>query len=68
MAYNGDPIKAIETFIGEKYIQHNPAVKNGIEGFIWYFKKMKRVYSVKSIEFARAISENDLITLYKARL
>lgn len=29
MAYEGNPSKAIELYIGSEYIQHNPAVANG---------------------------------------
>ena len=41
-AYLGNPRKAVEEYVGEKYIQHNPRVKNGKEGFIEYFKKRQR--------------------------
>ncbi|BAX82099.1 nuclear transport factor 2 family protein [Labilibaculum antarcticum] len=29
MAYEGNPIKAVEKYVGSEYIQHNPLVGNG---------------------------------------
>lgn len=63
MAYEGNPRKATELYVGADYIQHNPAVENGIEGFIEYFERMQTEYPNKSIEFVRAISVNDLVAL-----
>ena len=64
MAYEGNPRLATELYVGKEYIQHNPAVANGIEGFIAYFERMKKEYPKKSIEFVRIISENDLAALH----
>ena len=33
MAYNGNPKKATELFVGSEYIQHNPLVGDGIQAF-----------------------------------
>ena len=30
MAYEGSPGKAIELYVGPEYIQHNPAVEDGL--------------------------------------
>jgi predicted SnoaL-like aldol condensation-catalyzing enzyme len=64
MAYEGHPKEAVKQFIGEDYIQHNPAVENGKKGFIDYFEKMQRDYPKKSIEFVRVIAEGDLVALH----
>jgi predicted SnoaL-like aldol condensation-catalyzing enzyme len=64
MAYEGNPRQATKLYVGKEYIQHNPAVANGIEGFIEYFERMKEEYPKKSIEFVRIISENDLVALH----
>ena len=53
MAYNGNPKKAIENFVGKEYIQHNPHVEDGTLGFINYFERMHAEYPNKSIEFVR---------------
>ena len=64
MAYEGNPKKAVELFIGSNYIQHNPDVKDGVHGFIDYFEKMHREYPLKSIEFVRSIAEENLVALH----
>ncbi len=64
MAYEGNPRKAVELYVGSEYIQHNPAVENGVDGFIDYFERMQNEYPNKSIEFVRAISEGDLVALH----
>ncbi len=64
MAYLGDPRKAVELYIGDDYIQHNPDVANGTQGFIDYFEEMGRDYPDKSIEFVRAVAEGELVALH----
>ena len=64
MAYNGNPKKAIENFVGKEYIQHNPDVADGTLGFINYFERMHVEYPNKSIEFVRCIAEGDLVALH----
>lgn len=64
MAYNGNPKKAIENFVGKEYIQHNPDVADGTLGFVNYFERMHAEYPNKSIEFVRCIAEGDLVALH----
>ena len=63
-AYLGNPKLAIEMYVGKEYIQHNPAVANGTQGFIDYFERMQKEYPEKSIEFVRCIAEGDLVALH----
>jgi len=63
-AYEGNPTEAIKKYVGDDYIQHNPAVANGTQGFIDYFEKMQREYPEKSIKFVRSIAEGDLVALH----
>ncbi|AXG73010.1 hypothetical protein DVK85_01675 [Flavobacterium arcticum] len=64
MAYEGNPKKAVELYVGNEYIQHNPDVENGFDGFIDYFNRMQTEYPNKSIEFVRCIAEDDLVALH----
>lgn len=64
MAYEGEPRKAVELYVGAEYIQHNPLVANGPMPFIEYFERMHREYADKSIEFVRCIAEGDLVALH----
>jgi predicted SnoaL-like aldol condensation-catalyzing enzyme len=64
MAYEGNPRKAVESFVGADYIQHNPLVGDGKDPFIEYFEQMAREYPDKSIEFIRSVAEDDLVALH----
>lgn len=64
MAYEGNPKKAVELYVGDTYIQHNPGVTDGTQGFIEYFERMKKEFPVKSINFVRSIAEGDLVSLH----
>lgn len=64
MSYNGKPRKAVELFVGTKYIQHNPLVGDGKEPFIEYFEKMAKDYPNKSIEFIRSVAEGNIVALH----
>lgn len=63
-AFEGDPKSAVEKYVGKEYIQHNPAVADGKQGFIDYFKRMQNEYPDKSIEFVRCIAEGNLVALH----
>ncbi len=64
MAYEGKPAEAVERYVGKDYIQHNPDVADGTQGFIDYFEQMQREYPEKSIDFVRAIAEGELVALH----
>ncbi len=64
MAFEGNPKKAAEQYVGDRYTQHNPLVGNGIQSFIDYFERMQNEYPRKSITFVRAVAEADLVALH----
>ena len=64
IAYEGNPRQAVELYVGDEYIQHNPLVGDGKESFIAYFEIMANEYSGKSIEFVRSVSEGNLVALH----
>jgi len=64
LAYKGNPKEAVKKYVGRSYIQHNPEVEDGPEGFIAYFERMQKEYPKKSIDFLRCIAEGDLVALH----
>lgn len=58
------PKEAIEKYVGAEYIQHNPHVKDGKDGFVAYFKSMQDAYPDKQVFFKKAIAEGDLVVLH----
>lgn len=64
MFNQNQPDMAVEKYVGEYYIQHNPLVADGKQPFIDYFIEIGNKYPGKQVYFKRAVAEGNYVVLH----
>ncbi len=64
MFTQGKPAEAVEQYVGDTYIQHNPLVGDGKKAFIEFFENSAKDYPDKRIHFKRVIGEGSHVVLH----
>jgi predicted SnoaL-like aldol condensation-catalyzing enzyme len=58
------PREAVQTYVGDRYIQHNPFVQNGAEPFYLHFESYFKEHPKSHVVFSHVIAEGDLVALH----
>jgi predicted SnoaL-like aldol condensation-catalyzing enzyme len=63
-AFDGEPEKAVELYVGDRYVQHNPMAANGTEAFIGFVKWLRGENPELKLDIKRVLAEGDLVVTH----
>lgn len=65
LVFNQNEIRdTVERYVGDEFIQHNPNIETGKEGFIKFFERMAREHPRKRVTVKRAFAEGNHVILH----
>jgi predicted SnoaL-like aldol condensation-catalyzing enzyme len=65
LVFNQNEVReAVELYVGDEFIQHNPNIETGRQGFIKFFERMARDHPRKRVTVKRAFAEGDHVILH----
>lgn len=63
-AFNGEPEKAVELYVGDRYVQHNPMAADGTDAFIGFVKWLRGENPELKLEIKRVLAEDDIVVTH----
>ena len=61
---DGDPEGAVERYLGDRYVQHNPQAADGSDAFIGFVSWYRGEFPELRVEIKRMIAEGDLVVTH----
>jgi predicted SnoaL-like aldol condensation-catalyzing enzyme len=65
LAFNeGKPEEAVERYVGDRYVQHNPQAADGPEAFIGFVRWYRGEHPELHVDIKRTVAEGDLVVTH----
>ena len=61
---DGDPEGAVQRYLGDRYVQHNPQAADGADAFIGFVTWYRGEFPELRVEIKRTIAEGDLVVTH----
>jgi predicted SnoaL-like aldol condensation-catalyzing enzyme len=63
-ALNGADLDAAAAQLGPHYIQHNPNIPDGVDGFMTFVRQLKKAYPLVRGEIKHVFADGDFVILH----